>query len=273
MEISREVKLLIDKYNFRASKRLGQNFLVSSSALNFIVEVINPSKEKKYIEIGPGFALLTREVAKYGGHIYAIELDERFKRYYEENSIPNVTFIIGDALKTDFDSFYADEIYGNIPYYITSDLIMKIARSRISRAILLVQDEVAKRLTSGVSSKEYGSITVFAKFFFDVKFHKRFPPSFFIPRPDVYSSLIELNRIRFYSPEDDEFLTFVHRAFNHRRKKLLTTLKEFYNLDFSQAFRKYSINENARPEDLNVDDFLKIYKEYKELAKNSRADT
>jgi 16S rRNA (adenine1518-N6/adenine1519-N6)-dimethyltransferase len=268
MEISREVKLLIDKYNFKASKRLGQNFLVSSSALNFIVEAIKPSKEKTYIEIGSGFALLTREVAKYAGHIYAIELDERFKPYYDENPIPNVTFIMGDALNIDFDNFHADEIYGNIPYYITSDLVMKVARSSLSRAILLVQDEVARRLASNVSQKEYGSITVFTKYFFDVKFLKRFPPSFFIPRPDVYSSLIELKRIRAYFPEDNEFMSFVHKAFNRRRKKLLTTLKEFYNFDFLQVFRKYNINENARPEELDVEDFLKIYREYKELTKS-----
>jgi len=267
MEISREVKLLIDKYNFKASKRLGQNFLVSSSALNFIVEALNPSKEKNYIEIGPGFALLTREVAKYAGHIYAIELDERFKPYYDENPIPNVTFIMEDALNIDFDNFHADEIYGNIPYYITSDLVMKVARSSLSRAVLLVQDEVATRLTSNVSEKAYGSITVFTKFFFEVKFLKRFPPSFFIPRPDVYSSLIELKRIKTYLPDDDAFLEFVHSAFNHRRKKLISNLKDLYNIDFLPIFDALHLSPNVRPDGVSKDEYIALFNEIRKFAK------
>ncbi|BAL80553.1 16S rRNA (adenine(1518)-N(6)/adenine(1519)-N(6))-dimethyltransferase RsmA [Caldisericum exile] len=259
MEISREVKLLIDKYNFKASKRLGQNFLVSSSALNFIVEALTPSKDKSYIEVGPGFAFLTKSVAQFSRHIYAIELDKRFEPFYNENPIQNVTFILGDALSIDFNQFDATEIYGNIPYYITSDLIIKVAKSKLKRAVFLVQDEFAKRLISNVSTKEYGSITVFTKFFFEVSFLKRFPPSFFIPRPDVYSSLIELKRIREFNPVYEDFLQFVHRAFTQRRKKLLTTLKASYNFDFSKVFSEIGLTENARAEDVSVDEFFTIY--------------
>ncbi len=265
MEISREVKLLIDKYNFKASKRLGQNFLVSSSALNFIVEAINPSKDESYIEIGPGFAFLTRNIAQFSKHIYAIELDKRFVQFYEENPIPNVSFILADALTVDFNQFDASEIYGNIPYYITSELIMKVAKSKLSRAVFLVQDEFAKRLVSNIKTKDYGSITVFAKFFFEVKFHKRFPPNFFIPRPDVYSSLIELKRIREFRETYQGFLQFVHKAFNRRRKKLLTTLSEFYNFDFSKIFKDLGLNENVRPEDVSVDEFFAIYSLFEKL--------
>lgn len=265
MEISREVKLLIEKYNFKASKRLGQNFLVASSALNFIVEAINPTKDKSYIEVGPGFAFLTKAVAERAKHVYAIELDERFKPYYNENSIPNATFIIGDALRANFNDFDAQELFGNIPYYITSELIMKIARSNLKRAVLLLQDEFSRRLVSNPSLKEYGSITVFIKFFFEVRFLKRFPPSFFIPRPDVYSSLVELNRVREYKEDYEGFLRFVHSAFNKRRKKLLSTLNEIYEFDFFPIFEKFGVNENSRPENISVEEFFEIYKEFENL--------
>ena len=259
MEISREVRLLIGEYNFKPVKNLGQNFLVSASALNFIVEAIAPEKDKTYIEVGPGFAILTKEVAKQARFIYAIEKDERFKEFYDENPVHNVRFIIGDALQEDFDKYGANEIFGNIPYYISSSLILKIARSKINRAILLLQDEFAKRILASHNTKEYGSITVATQFFFDVKFLKRFPPSFFFPRPDVYSTLIELKRVHTYNPSDEAFLEFIHKVFNHRRKKLISNLRGVYGMDFSDVFKMLGINESARPEDLTKEKYFELY--------------
>jgi len=129
-----------------------------------------------------------------------------------------VQFIIADVLQEDFDRLGADEIFGNIPYYISSLLLLKIARSKINRAVLLLQDEFAARILASHNTKEYGSITVAIQFFFDVKFLKRFPPSFFFPRPDVYSTLIELKRVRAYDPTDEAYIEFIHKVFNHRRK-------------------------------------------------------
>jgi len=259
MEISTNIKLLIKKYNFKAQKHLGQNFLVNFSALHFISDYITKEPNRTYIEIGPGFANLTREVSKKAKFIYAIEKDERFKKFYEDYPIENVEFIISDALKINFDDFDAIELYGNIPYYITSDLVMKIARSKIERSVILLQDEFAKRLLAKPSTKEYGSITVFTQYFFDVAFVKRFPPNFFFPPPNVYSTLIELRRKRSYKESIEDFLTFIHRAFSFRRKKLITNLKTYYDKDFSSIFKNLNIEETTRPEELTVEKYFEIY--------------
>lgn len=271
MEISREVRLLISEYKFKPVKHLGQNFLVSASALNFIVDAIAPEKDKTYIEVGPGFSILTKEVSKRAKFIYAIEKDERFREFYSENPIDNVQFIIADALQEDFDRLGADEIFGNIPYYISSLLLLKIARSKINRAVLLLQDEFAARILASHNTKEYGSITVAIQFFFDVKFLKRFPPSFFFPRPDVYSTLIELKRVRAYDPTDEAYIEFIHKVFNHRRKKLISNMKSLYGVNFVELFKSLDIDESARPDDIAQDKYfelyenmVKFYKRYKE---------
>lgn len=259
MEISQQLKILIEKYGFNIKKNLGQNFLIATSAINFIVEVVCDEPKKNYIEIGAGFAFLTKEVEKKANFVFAIEKDKTFLEFYKDLSLPNVQFIIEDALNVDFDEFNAQDLFGNIPYYISSDLIIKIAKSKIVRAVLLLQDEFAQRIIAKPNTKEYSSITVLTNFFFQTTFIKRFPPSFFFPRPNVYSTLIELKRIREYDSNLEDFLVFIHRAFFSKRKKLISNLKKFYMADFSSIFSELGINILARPEDIANETYFKIY--------------
>ncbi|MEF3244963.1 MAG: 16S rRNA (adenine(1518)-N(6)/adenine(1519)-N(6))-dimethyltransferase RsmA [Caldisericaceae bacterium] len=259
MEISQQLKILIEKYGFNVKKNLGQNFLVASSAINFIANAVCSGPKENYIEVGPGFAFLTKEVAKKANFVFAIEKDKSFLEFYKDLSLPNVQFIIDDALNVNYDEFNVQELFGNIPYYISSDLIIKIAKSKIVRAVLLLQDEFAQRIIAKPNTKEYSSITVLTHFFFQTTFIKRFPPSFFFPRPNVYSTLVELRRIREYDSNLEDFLVFIHRAFFSKRKKLLSNLKKFYKGDFSSIFSELDINVLARPEDITEETYFKIY--------------
>jgi 16S rRNA (adenine1518-N6/adenine1519-N6)-dimethyltransferase len=224
--------------------------------------MINPNKNNFYIEIGPGFLQLTKPVSEKAKQVIAIEKDKRFEIFYKQITKPNITILFLDALDFDFKSLQVAEVYGNIPYYISSELIIKIASSEnIKRAILLLQEEYAKRILSKKDSKDYGAITVLVDFFFNKKFIKTFPPNFFYPRPTINSSLIELTRKETYEGINvQNFLDFIRIAFGMRRKKLYNNLKRKFRKEF---IKDVMINANipldARAENLSVDQYINLY--------------
>ena len=262
MELSKKVKLLIDKYRVFPSKKMGQNFLINGSALQFIKNSIAPEKSKTYVEVGPGFMFLTELVAKNAREIIAIEKDRRFAEYYKEIKNTNIKIVFEDVLEVDFDAFEAEELFGNIPYNITTDLIVKITRSKkIKRSILLLQKEFAKRLLSDPNTKEYGAITVFVDFFFEKQFLKTFPPHFFYPKPKVSSSLIELKERTIKEDTDTEFFfKIVRAAFSKRRKQIANSLSSVFDKEaVVNALKEANIKPSRRAETLNLGDFGRIY--------------
>jgi len=262
MELSKRVKLLIKEYKIFPSKIMGQNFLIKESALQFIKNSISPERSKIYIEVGPGFMFLTEIVAKNAKKIIAIEKDERFMQYYKEIHSPNIEVIFQDALKVDFDIFEAEELFGNIPYNITTDLIVKITKSKkIKRSILLLQKEFAQRLLSYPGTKEYGAITVFVDFFFEKRFLKTFPPHFFYPKPKISSTLIELKQKIVKEDVDREFFfQIVRAAFGKRRKQIVNSLSSVFDKRIViSALNEANINPSRRAETLTLEDFKKIY--------------
>ncbi len=269
MEISRETKRLISQYHIFPSDKLGQNFLIGASALQFIVDAINPQKDKSYIEVGAGFLFITKMVASNGKRVFAIEKDKRFGTFYDEfkessDEVANkIEIIQGDALKIDFSLLDADEIFGNIPYYISSELLVKIANTaNIKRGIILFQKEFADRILSYPKESEYGAITVLIDFYFDKKFLKTFPPSFFFPRPSVSSAFVELKRHAAPGIDSENFFKLVRSAFGMRRKKLVNNLKADFSLDrLLTSLDKLSIRRDVRAEELSVSDFVKLFNE------------
>ncbi len=262
MGLLTELKILIKEYKINPSQRMGQNFLIESSALEYIKNQIKPDKTKTYIEIGPGFLFLTKTVSPHAGKIIAIEKDKRFTLFYLKNKPKNVQIIINDALKVDFSLFDSTEIFGNIPYNISTELLLKISREAdINRAVLLLQKEFAARLLASPGNKTYGAITVFIDFFFEKKFLKTFPPHFFYPRPKISSTLIELKKKTVdHSIDTDLLFKIVRTAFGKRRKKILNSLSELFGKEKSmEALKSANIPENARPESLDTKSFLKLY--------------
>ena len=263
MEIQRQIKVLIEKYRIFPSDKLGQNYLINLQAIDYIVHLINPDKNKTYIEIGPGFLQLTNPIAEKAKEIVAIEKDKRFENFYKEFEKSNIKIIFSDALDFDLINSEAHEIYGNIPYYISSELIIKIACAlNIERTVLLLQEEYAKRILSKKDSKDYSSITVLVDFFFNKKFIKTFPSNFFYPKPSVNSSLIELNRKEIYKDIDiQDFLHLVRVSFGMRRKKLYNNLKQKFKENvIKEAMLNADISLDVRAENLDVSQYINLYR-------------
>ena len=266
MDLSRQVKLLINNYKIFPSKNLGQNFLIKESALDFIKEQIAPQKDKSYVEVGAGFLFLTNIVAPFAKEVFAIEKDKRFTPFYKESAPNNVKIILTDALSVDFSIYNTEELFGNIPYNISTDLLLKIIQAKnIKRAILLLQKEFAKRILSEKGSKSYGAITILVDFYFEKKFLKTFPPHFFYPKPTVSSTLIELNKKKVNeSVDQDLFFKIVRTAFAQRRKKILNSLSAHFDKDqVRNALAFAKIPFNRRAETLSIEDYMLLYKFFK----------
>ncbi len=263
MEIQRSIKILIEKYKIFPSEKLGQNFLINSKALNYITEAINPDKNKSYIEIGSGFLQLTNLVAERAKEVIAIEKDTRFKNFYREITSPNIKIIFADALDIDLSKFPINEVYGNIPYYISSQLIIRISHfMNVKRGVFLLQKEYANRILSKKGSKDYGSITVLVDFFFNKRYLRTFPSSFFYPKPTINSALIELNRKEIDKNLDvQNFLALLRTSFGMRRKKLFNNLKQKFKEEvIKEAMLNAKIPLNSRAENLDIDQYINLYR-------------
>lgn len=229
---------------FAPKKRYSQNFLTDPSTADRIVRELHVKSGDTLVEIGPGTGVLTKRlVATECGHLFAIDLDPRSAEYIQSQpwfDSNRMTVVIGDALKIDLRRHVhamAREhcaIIGNIPYAITSDLLFSIFahRHEFSRAVIMMQREVAKRLVAGPGSKEYGILSV-ATWFCSIpslRFHVS--PGSFFPKPDVTSSVVSLE-LRAEDPlpvSFEDFMTFVRAAFSQRRKVLLNALAGWYAL-------------------------------------------
>lgn len=271
MEVSREIRLLISKYGFKPKDRLGQNFLIARSGLENISSVIAPSKDKTYVEVGAGFLNLTRIVAEGARKVIAIEKDKSFMQFYDDylkaSPLTNIEVLLCDALDFNFSEVNANELFGNIPYNISSELLVKISKeNKIERCVLLLQKEFAERILALPGTKQYGSITVLVDMYFNKKFHKNFPNSFFFPRPEVSSTLIELKRRNQYYPEDEAIINFVRASFAERRKTLLNNLKKKYpSISVTSAIKQLKLGEKVRAEDLSFLDFIMLFKLISEI--------
>lgn len=246
-------------------KRLGQNYLKDKNIIDKIVREINPSPEDQIIEIGPGLGALTEGLIKVNESPTLIEIDRRVgedlkKRY------PSANLIEGDFLKIDLgeilDLDRNVKIVGNIPYNITSPIIFKMLSSRkiINESVLMIQDEVAKRITAAPGTKEYGILSVILSYFAEVKYCFKISPHVFHPKPKVYSALIHIYFKKDIEQEfeDDLFIKVVKACFGNRRKTLKNSLSNsiFKDCDFLGI----NIDFTKRAEQLTVDDFVYLTK-------------
>jgi 16S rRNA (adenine1518-N6/adenine1519-N6)-dimethyltransferase len=258
----------------RPNKRLGQHFLVDRGIIEGIISRAGFQTSDMVLEIGPGQGALTFPLARSVGHVVAVEKDTRLAGLLEEKlsraGIANVTLINRDILKWDFNeisnhSSAKIQVIGNLPYNISSPFLEKLVENRnlVSRAVLMFQLEVARRLTASPGSKAYGAMTL------TVRYHAK-PTAFFevsaeafFPRPKVNSMVLELDFERPYpkrAVHDGDLKRVVRGAFAHRRKTLLNSLKGFFpswNPEMIlEAMKKCGIDPGTRAETLDMDDFL-----------------
>ncbi|MCK4244285.1 MAG: ribosomal RNA small subunit methyltransferase A [Candidatus Omnitrophica bacterium] len=267
----KETKGLLKQYRFRPKKRLGQHFLINSSAVEKILTTANLKKEDIVLEIGTGLGLLTEELAKRVKKVIGFEVDERLCSISQKvlADFPNVEIKREDILEvspTDFHSLGKFKVIGNLPYYITTPIIFSLLSwgKSLMLAILTVQKEVAERLISPPGRKEYGILSIGAQFYSQVEKLADFKKESFFPAPEVDSSLIRI-KMRENPPvlvkDEKNFFNLVKVSFGQRRKQLVNVLSKGLNLKKEIISHKLSligIDPKRRAETLSLEEFAKL---------------
>jgi 16S rRNA (adenine1518-N6/adenine1519-N6)-dimethyltransferase len=246
-------------------KKWGQNFLADTNLLRKIVRTINPTADDTILEIGPGEGALTEHVLPLVKYMAAIEIDPKLIKYLNgRDDLQDCHFIHKDVLCQKLDNLPIPtpiKIIGNIPYNITSPILFWLIEQRAhwTAAFLMVQKEMAERLTGEVGTKSYGRLTVMIGAFLNVKTCFTIPPDVFIPKPKVKSAIIKL--VKRHDPliEDKYFERFekiVAAAFSRRRKMLRNTLSDF---GLPEEIQK-KIDFTRRPETLSISEFSELAK-------------
>lgn len=274
------VGAILRRYNLRPQRRLGQNFLVDANILAKICDAAEIAQGAGVLEIGPGLGVLTRRLAEgvgETGKVLSIEIDRALIPVLDENLLdsPQVVVLNADALSVDFDEIAKTNslpaplhVVANIPYQITSPLIAKFLamNTPLSTIVLLVQKEVATRLTAKADTPEYGAFSLFAQFYAEIEIVGNVSPSCFYPPPEVTSSIIKLRpRPTPQVAVDDRELLFkvIHAGFGQRRKTLLNSLSNDPTLGWSKeraqsALQDAGIDPSRRGETLNIDEFARL---------------
>ena len=272
------VKGLISRHGFWIKKSLGQNFLVDGNIVRKIVTATDPLPGETVVEIGPGLGALTRLLAERAKRVIAVEIDGALFPVLGETlaGLDNVILVEQDALKTDFNRLVHEisggenkkyKVAANLPYYITTPLLMHLLEERfsISTIVVMVQEEVARRLTAAPGSGEYGAVTVATNFYARTRMLFRVPRPVFIPRPEVDSAVVrlEVRDTPAVSVADEQhFFTLVRAAFQQRRKTLLNALsgvdEHLSRGKWLDIFRHADIDPRRRGETLDLQEFARL---------------
>ena len=272
---------------FRTKKRLGQNFLIDGTAIADIIHAANISPDDVVVEIGPGVGFVTEQLLKKAKKVIAIELDEEAIAELKKLDAPNLEIIHKDVLKTDLSSLCDEKIkiVANIPYYITSPIIAHLLgeiddltnknRNKITDILLMVQEEVARRMTADENSpaKQYGLLTILSQFWADVKIVRLVGRKSFYPAPKVNSAVVSL-KVREKPLLDlsdyTHFRKTVKAAFSQRRKNVKNCLLSggFAKENITRALAALALDENVRGEKLSIEMLGKLSEELLNGSKN-----
>lgn len=272
---------------FRTKKRLGQNFLINPDVIEEIIDYAQITKDDTIIEIGPGVGFVTEQLVKYAKKVIAIELDEEAIKELEKLECDNLEIIHNDILKTDISTLSNEKVkvVANIPYYITAPIISHLLgeiddlnnknRNSISEIILMVQEEVARRMvaTEKSPSKQYGLLTILAQFWTDCEIIRLVGRKSFFPAPKVNSALVGLkinNEPKLKLSDYSHFRRVLKAAFSQRRKNIKNCLvNNGFNKDIVKSvLNKLDIDENTRGESLSIEKFGQLSEELKNANQN-----
>ncbi len=263
----------------RPKKGLGQNFLTDESVLSDIVSAAELNEDSCVLEIGPGMGVLTRELAKKAGKVAAVEIDTTILPVLSKNlsEFDNVSVINQDILKVDLDELFTEhfgdrpvKVIANLPYYITTPIIMKLLEHRrITAIVVMIQREVARRLSAKAGSKDFGAITLAVDYRAISEPVRDVPPEAFMPAPKVWSSVIRL-LLRDEPPvsvlDEKHFFDLIKGAFSQRRKTFVNSVGSYPALGTSKEEVKtileaLNIPETVRGEALDIEAYAKISNE------------
>ena len=277
--ILEETKIIMKKYGIRANKSLGQNFLINSEVVESIVNSSEISKEDMVIEIGPGLGTLTKYLLEKAGKVLCIELDTKMIKVLKDrfSIYENFEVINQDVLKVNLNEIIKEnkkdgkiknvKVVANLPYYITTPIIMKLLEDRldIKSITVMIQKEVADRLIETPGGKNTGAITYSVYYYCESEKIMEVPNSSFIPEPEVTSEVIKMTLrnepvVKLENPK--VMFMIIKSAFMQRRKTLLNALtntKVFLSKEEGiQILKKLNLDENVRAENLSIQDFANI---------------
>ena len=271
-------KEILAKYDLKAKKSLGQNFIIDTNILRNIVDAGDVDKETTVIEIGPGIGALTEQIAKVAKEVIAFEIDDRLLPVLDDTLSPydNITIIHQDILQVDFEQFAKDYltetsrlvVIANLPYYITTPITMALLESKlpVETMVLMMQKEVASRLEAKPSTKAYGSLSIALQYYTEVEVAFTVPRTVFMPQPNVESAIIRLDvRDEPAVQVEDEtlFMKLVRASFQQRRKTIWNNLRKSLEIkdqeeDLREAFIQSGIDPSRRGESLSIQEFAQL---------------
>lgn len=268
---------IIQKYEFMFQKKFGQNFLIDAHVLEKIISAAGITKDDCVLEIGPGIGTMTQYLAENAGHVVAVEIDRNLIPILKETlaDYDNVTVINEDILRVDIKALaeeYNDgkpiKVVANLPYYITTPIIMGLFESGvpIDNITVMVQKEVADRMKEGPGSKDYGALSLAVQYYAEPEIVANVPPNCFIPRPNVGSAVIRLTRHKEMPVEvKDPALMFkiIRASFNQRRKTLQNGLGNASELPYTKeqiaaAITEMGLTPTIRGEALSLAQFAQL---------------
>lgn len=268
-------KEVVQKHNFKFSKSLGQNFLIDTNVIDRILEGARVKEGDYVIEVGPGIGTLTKEMGRTAEKVVAIEIDKTLIPILEETlaDFPNIEVINQDILKVNVQELVKEKLNGgpvklvaNLPYYITTPIVMKFLEEDIpvTDIVVMVQKEVADRMNAKPNTKDYGALSVAVQYYCDTEIVAKAPRHMFMPQPNVDSTVIGLHireEKKYNVDNEDIFFKTVKASFGQRRKTLLNSLGGLGFLSKDQikvALQEANIDEKRRGETLSIEEFASL---------------
>ena len=268
---------VLNRYDFVFQKRFGQNFLVDEHVLEKIIAASQITKEDLILEIGPGIGTMTQYLAEAAGHVTAVEVDRTLIPILQDTlkEWDNVTVLQADILKTDLVKLSQEDFQGkpmkvvaNLPYYITTPIIMGLFESGIplDSVTIMVQKEVAERMQASPGTKDYGALSLAVRYYAEASIVANVPPNCFMPHPKVGSAVIRLVRHRtpLVSVRDEKLLfSLIRASFNQRRKTLANGIRNAAELPFQREDAEKAIgicgfSPSVRGEALTLEEFARL---------------
>lgn len=273
----RAVERLLTKHGFRFSKALGQNFIIDENVCPDMATALKADKTTGVLEIGPGIGVLTKELCKAAKKVVSIELDSRLYPVLEETlgDFDNFELVEGDVMKLDLNALIKErfgdcghvKVCANLPYYITSPVIMLLLESRldIDEIIVMVQREAAERLTARLGSRNSGAVTAAVEYFADAETLFEVGRECFMPSPKVDSAVIRITprtESKYEIEDEKKFFSLIRAAFAQRRKTLVNSVSATLGIPKDKiinALNELGIDPNARAEKLAMEDYVRLY--------------